>query len=164
MPWQATQGRAEITGQDAVVEQFVRAAEQERIAGSYLFIGPSGVGKSTFALALAKSLLCERPQPGLVACGACASCVQAEGGSHPDIDVVAKPADRATIPLDAFIGDAEHRMQEGLLRRLVLRPALGGRRVAIILDADHLSEEAANCLLKMLEEPPGRDHSGRNIA
>ena len=53
MPWQATQGRAEITGQDAVVEQFVRAAEQERIAGSYLFIGPSGVGKSTFALALA---------------------------------------------------------------------------------------------------------------
>ena len=156
MPWQATQGRAEITGQDAVVEQFVRAAEQERIAGSYLFIGPSGVGKSTFALALAKSLLCERPQPGLVACGACASCVQAEGGSHPDIDVVAKPADRATIPLDAFIGDAEHRMQEGLLRRLVLRPALGGRRVAIILDADHLSEEAANCLLKMLEEPPDR--------
>jgi DNA polymerase-3 subunit delta' len=156
MAWQATRGRSEIAGQDAVVEQFVRAAAHGRIAGSYLFIGPAGVGKSTVALALAKSLLCERPRPGLVACGACASCVQADGGSHPDIDVVAKPADRATIPLEAFIGDAEHRMREGLCWRLLLQPALGGRKVAIILDADHLADEAANCLLKTLEEPPDR--------
>ncbi|MFM1997033.1 MAG: polymerase subunit tau [Planctomycetota bacterium] len=156
MPWQATRGRAEITGQDAVVERFVRAAALGRIAGSYLFIGPPGVGKSTVALALAKALVCERPRPGLVACGSCASCVQADGGSHPDIDVVARPADRSTIPLEALIGDPEHRMREGLCWRLLLRPALGGRKVAIILDADHLSEEAANCLLKTLEEPPDR--------
>ena len=156
MGWQATAGRGEIVGQDAAVAQFVRAAEQGRIGGAYLFIGPAGVGKGTVALALAKSLLCERPRPGLIACGGCASCVQADGGSHPDIDVVAKPADRATIPLDAFIGDPEHRMREGLCWRLLLRPALGGRKVAIILDADHLSDEAANCLLKTLEEPPDR--------
>jgi DNA polymerase-3 subunit delta' len=154
MVWQATTGRGAIVGQDAVVEQFARAAAHRRIAGSYLFLGTSGVGKSTVALAIAKSLLCERPHPGLVACGGCASCVQADGGSHPDIDVVAKPADRATIPLEAFIGDPEHRMREGLCWRLLLRPALGGRKVAIILDADHLSDEAANCLLKTLEEPP----------
>jgi DNA polymerase-3 subunit delta' len=156
MAWQATTGRGEIVGQDAVVEQFVRAAAHGRIAGSYLFIGPPGVGKGTVALALAKSLLCERPSPRLVACGACASCVQADGGSHPDIDVVAKPADRATIPLELLIGDPEHRMREGLCWRLLLRPALGGRKVAIILDADHLADEAANCLLKTLEEPPDR--------
>jgi DNA polymerase III subunit delta' len=156
MAWQATTGRGEIIGQDAVVEQFVRAAAHGRIAGSYLFIGPAGVGKSTVALALAKSLLCERPHPGLVACGACASCVQADGGSHPDIDVVAKPPDRATIPLEMLIGDPEHRMREGLCWRLLLSPALGGRKVAIILDADHLADEAANCLLKTLEEPPDR--------
>ena len=47
-------------------------------------------------------------------------------------------------------------MREGLCWRLLLRPALGGRKVAIILDADHLSDEAANCLLKTLEEPPDR--------
>jgi DNA polymerase-3 subunit delta' len=156
MAWQATTGRGEIIGQDAVVEQFVRAAAYGRIAGSYLFIGPAGVGKSTVALALAKSLLCERASPALVACGACASCVQADGGSHPDIDVVAKPPDRATIPLEMLIGDPEHRMREGLCWRLLLRPALGGRKVAIILDADHLADEAANCLLKTLEEPPDR--------
>jgi DNA polymerase-3 subunit delta' len=157
MAWQATTGRSAITGQDAVVDQFVRAAAHGRIAGSYLFIGPAGVGKGTVALALAKSLLCERPAAGLVACGACVSCVQADGGSHPDIDVVAKPPDRATIPLEALIGDPEHRMREGLCWRLLLRPALGGRKVAIILDADHLADEAANCLLKTLEEPP--DHA-----
>jgi len=156
MGWQATRGRGEIVGHDAVVEQFVRAAAHGRVAGSYLFIGPAGVGKSTVALALAKSLLCERPRAGLVACGGCASCVQADGGSHPDIDVVAKPPDRATIPLESFIGTPEHRMREGLCWRLLLRPAVGSRKVAIILDADHLSEEAANCLLKTLEEPPDR--------
>ena len=66
MVWQATKGRGEIIGQDAVVEQFVRAAVHGRIAGSYLFIGPAGVGKSTVALALAKSLLCDRGSSGLV--------------------------------------------------------------------------------------------------
>lgn len=156
MGWQATTGRGEILGQDTVIRRFAQAAAQGRIGGAYLFIGPPGVGKSTVALALAKSLLCERARADLVACGACASCVQADGGSHPDIDVVAKPPDRAAIPIDALIGDPEHRMREGLCWRLLLSPVLGRRKVAIILDADHLYEEAANCLLKTLEEPPDR--------
>jgi DNA polymerase III subunit delta' len=148
MAWQG------IEGHDAVAERFATAAAQGRVAGSYLFIGPPGVGKSTFARGLAKALLCQQPQPGLVACNACASCVQADAGSHPDIDVVQKPEDRATIPLEAFVGDAEHRMREGLCWRVKLRPAVGTRKAAIILDADLMLEEAANCLLKTLEEPP----------
>ena len=156
MAWQPTKGGGELVGHDAVVASFTRAAAQGRIGGAYLFVGPAGVGKGTFARALAKSLLCERPSPGLVACGACASCVQAEAGSHPDIDVVSKPPDRATIPLESLVGDTEHRMREGFCWRLLLRPALGGRKVGILLDADHLQEEAANCLLKTLEEPPDR--------
>jgi DNA polymerase-3 subunit delta' len=100
--------------------------------------------------------VCLAPEPGLVACGQCSSCVQAAAGSHPDIDIVAKPADKSTIPLDLFIGDAAHRMREGLCWRIRLQPAVGARKVAIILDADALAEEAANCLLKTLEEPPPR--------
>jgi len=148
MTWQG------IEGHDAIAAEFARAHARGRVAGSYLFIGPPGVGKGTFAKRLAKALTCAAPRPGLAACDACASCVQAEAGSHPDIDVVQKPEERATIPLDALIGDADHRMREGLCWRLLLKPALGGRRVAIILDADLLADEAANCLLKTLEEPP----------
>jgi len=148
MAWQG------IEGHDAVVERFIAAAAQDRVAGSYLFIGPPGVGKSGFAHKLAKALVCHARRDGLVPCDACASCVQAEAGSHPDIDVVAKPEDKSTIPLELLIGDDDHRMRDGLCWRIKLRPALGARKAAIILDADALSEEAANCLLKTLEEPP----------
>ena len=148
MAWQG------IRGHDAIAATFARAQAAGRIAGSYLFIGPAGVGKTAFARALARALVCQSPRPGLVACGACGSCLQAAAGSHPDIDVVEKPADRATIPIDLLIGSQEQRMREGLVWRLLLQPALGGRKVAIILDADHLADEGANCLLKTLEEPP----------
>jgi len=148
MAWQG------LEGHDAIAAAFAAAEAQGRIAGSYLFIGPPGVGKGAFARSLARALVCLDRRPGLVACGACASCLQADAGSHPDIDVVAKPEDRASIPLEAFVGDAAHRMREGLCWRILLEPALGGRKVAIVLDADHLGEEAANCLLKTLEEPP----------
>ncbi|MFM9024926.1 MAG: ATP-binding protein [Planctomycetaceae bacterium] len=144
-----------IEGHDAVLRAFATAAARGRVSGSYLLVGPPGVGKTTVALELAKALVCPRAQGGIEACGACASCVQAAAGSHPDIDVVAKPEDRATIPLEALIGDKDHRMREGLCWRILLAPALGARKVAIIRDADHLSVEAANCLLKTLEEPPG---------
>jgi DNA polymerase-3 subunit delta' len=148
MAWQ------DIEGHDAIVADFAAAAARGRVAGSYLFVGPPGVGKGAFALALAKALTCAAAGPGLVPCGTCVSCIQAAAGSHPDIDVVGKPEDRATIPLDLLIGAGEQRMREGLVWRLLLRPALGTRKVAIIRDADHLADEAANCLLKTLEEPP----------
>ena len=148
MAWQG------IEGHDDVAARFVAADARGRIAGTYLFIGPDGVGKRTFATALARALVCLTPRPGLLPCGACPSCVQAMAGTHPDIDVVAKPEDRATIPLELLIGDRENRMREGLCWRILLKPALGRRKVAIILDADSLAEEGANCLLKTLEEPP----------
>lgn len=143
-----------IQGHDAIMQGMARAAARGRVAGAYLFIGEEGVGKATFARRLARVLTCESPGEAFTACGRCASCIQADAGSHPDIDVVAKPEERATIPLDAFIGTPEHRMREGLCWRILLRPALGQRKVAIILDADAISEEGANCLLKTLEEPP----------
>ncbi|MFM7205993.1 MAG: ATP-binding protein [Planctomycetaceae bacterium] len=148
MAWQG------IEGHDEIVARFAAAHDRDRIAGSYLFVGPPGVGKGTVALGLAKSLCCERPGPGLVACGGCASCVQADAGSHPDIDVVRKPDEKSTIPLELLIGDDEHRMREGLCWRILLKPVVGCRKLAVIMDADHFSEEAANCLLKTLEEPP----------
>lgn len=143
-----------IQGHDEVVAGFARAAARGRVAGAYLFIGDSGVGKATFAKQLARVLTCESPGSDFTACSRCSSCIQAAAESHPDIDIVAKPEERATIPIEAFIGTPEHRMREGLCWRILLRPAIGQRKVAIILDADAISEEGANCLLKTLEEPP----------
>ena len=76
--------------------------------------------------------------------------------THPDLHLVSKPADRGFIPLSAFIGDEAHRMREGLCHTIALKPMMGGRRVAIIDDADYLNDESANALLKTLEEPPPR--------
>ena len=67
MAWQG------IEGHDAVAALFAAAEARGRIAGSYLFIGPPGVGKGGFARALATALVCQQPRPGLVACGACGS-------------------------------------------------------------------------------------------
>lgn len=148
MAWQG------IEGHDAIARRFAAAAERGRVGGSYLFVGPPGVGKSTFARALAKAFACHATGHGLVPCGRCGSCVQADAGSHPDIDVVAKPEDKSSIPLEALIGADAQRMREGLCWRILLRPVVGLRKTAIILDADQLTVEGANCLLKTLEEPP----------
>jgi DNA polymerase-3 subunit delta' len=151
MSWQG------LEGHDDVVEQFRRGLGRGRMGSTFLFVGPPGVGKRTFALKLAQTLLCsatppERMQP----CGECPSCVQIQAGTHPDLFQIGKPKEKADLPVALLIGEAQKRMQEGLCHDLALKPFMGGRRIAIIDDADHLNEEGANCLLKTLEEPPPR--------
>lgn len=144
-----------ILGHDAIVEQFRRALRRGRLASTFLFVGPPGIGKRSFALKLAQGLLCEAAMPEeLNPCGKCPACVQVAAGAHPDVDLVCRPADKAFIPLETFIGDDEHRMRQGLCYNISLKPLSGRRRVAIIDDVDYLNREGANCLLKTLEEPP----------
>ena len=78
-------------------------------------------------------------------CGECPGCVQVAAGTHPDLILVAKPEDKSFLPLELLIGDKEHRMREGLCHDIGLKPFMGGRKVAIIDDADHLNAEGANC-------------------
>jgi DNA polymerase-3 subunit delta' len=151
MTWQG------ILGHDDVVERFRRAIARDRLASTFLFVGPAGIGKRTFAEGLAAALLCPHvDSETLVACGKCDSCVQVASHTHPDLMIIEKPPERSFIPLSAFVGDDQRRMREGLCHDIALRPFMGGRKVAIIDDADYLNEESANCLLKTLEEPPPR--------
>ena len=143
-----------IKGHDQIANRFSSAEAAGRIAGSYLFIGQEGIGKATFAKSLTMALACEDLENSLTACRKCNSCIQALAGTHPDIDVVKKPAERTMIPLESLIGSPDQRLRAGLCWRLLLKPQLAQRKFAVLLDADHLSEEAANCLLKTLEEPP----------
>ncbi len=146
-----------VEGHDEVVDWFRHALGRGRLASSFLFVGPAGIGKRTFALKLAQSLLCRvRPEADMDPCGACQSCVQVTALSHPDLQVVSKPAEKSVIPVELLVGDREHRMQAGLCHNLALKPFLAGRKVALIDDADYLNLEGANCLLKTLEEPPPR--------
>ncbi len=144
-----------ILGHDAVVEQFRHSLAQGRLASSYLFLGPSGVGKRAFALKLAQALLCQsRDSTLLDPCGQCEACLLAIAGNHPDLDLVQLPEDKRELPVKLFIGDLAHRNQEGLCHKMSLKPMLGRHRVAVIDDADYLTTESSNCLLKTLEEPP----------
>lgn len=144
-----------VLGHDDVVEQFRRSLKAGRLASCYLFLGPAGVGKRALALQLARALLCQNsPEDSLDPCGNCESCRQADAGSHPDISVVGLPAGKRQMPVELFLGDRDHRNQVGLCHDISLRPKLGRRRVAVIDDADHLTVESSNCLLKTLEEPP----------
>jgi len=146
---------SQLIGHDQITAWFAAAIRRRRLGGSFLFVGPSGVGKTTTATLLAKTLLCEtRPAAAMAPCGRCPACAQVIAGTHPDLVQVAKPEDRSQIPLDLLIGPPESRMQEGLCREIHLRPLRGERRVAVLHDADFLNEEGANCLLKTLEEPP----------
>lgn len=149
-----------IRGHDRVIQQFRKALSRGRLASTFLFVGPPGVGKRTFALKLAQGLLCDtRPEQALDPCGQCAACRQAQAGTHPDVHLVQRPKDASNLPLELFIGDDEHRMRAGLCYELSLKPFSGKRRIGIIDDADLLalgSRESANSLLKTLEEPPPR--------
>jgi DNA polymerase-3 subunit delta' len=149
MTWQG------IAGHDEVVEQFRRALVRGRLASTFLFVGPEGVGKRSFAMRLAQALLCQtRPVERLDPCGRCSGCQQVLAGTHPDLLQVARPRDKSEIPVGLLIGSGDRRMHEGLCHDISLKPFMGGRRIAIIDDADYLNEEGANCLLKTLEEPP----------
>lgn len=144
-----------IVGHDRVVEGFRKSVASGRMASSYLLLGPEGVGKRSFALQLAKTIFCpQATAEQFTACGKCESCLLAAAGNHPDLDQVALLPGKRWLGVDQFLGDREHRNQEGLCHNISLRPILGRRRIAIIDDADRLTTESSNCLLKTLEEPP----------
>ena len=140
MPW------GSVRGHDRVVASLRRAMAQGRLPHAFLFTGPEGIGKRLFAQTLAQALLCERrPEADLDPCGACPACLQVAAKTHPDVLRVGKPEDKHELPI-GIIRELNH--------DLGLKPMAGGRRVAIVDDADDLSEEAANAFLKTLEEPP----------
>jgi DNA polymerase III subunit delta' len=146
-----------MIGHREIIERFARLVARDKLASTFLFVGPEGIGKRLFAEGLAEVLLCQRREAGsFAACGQCPSCIQVRSQSHPDVLRVEKPEDKNVLPIELFVGDREHRAEEGLCRDIRLKPTAGSRKIAIIDDADYLNQESANVLLKTLEEPPPR--------
>jgi len=160
-----------IRGQDAALAHLRSAFESRRLAHAYLFHGPEGVGKETAALEFAAALNCETG--GLEGCGTCASCRMAAKLGHPDIHLVfpmprdAKAEERAEVVAEharAGYREGDFGRKSAIISVEVIldavvakanqRPYTGPWKAFIVADADAMTPEAANTLLKTLEEPP----------
>jgi len=135
-----------VRGHDRVVELLRAGAKAGRLPHAFFFVGPEGVGKRTFALTLARALLCEtNPEELLEPCESCPGCAQAAAGTHPDLIVAGRPDDKQELPIKVI---------REVCSNFALKPVRGLRKVAIVDDLDAINEEAANAFLKTLEEPP----------
>jgi DNA polymerase-3 subunit delta' len=143
-----------VYGHRAAVDLLSRAVRTDEIAHAYLITGPSGIGRGLLARSFAGALACDAPaaqQP----CGSCSACSRIARGTYPDVSLVSLESQVAGS------GSAERkntRISIETIRELrssiSLRPLEGRWRIAIIEDADLLSRDAYDGLLKTLEEPP----------
>jgi DNA polymerase-3 subunit delta' len=131
----------DLEGCDTVTTFFQRVLSQGRLAHAYLFYGPLEAPKKEFALELVKALNCE--QGPLNACDQCRFCRQIMHGNH--LDVITIQPDGGLIKIDQL---------RSLQRRFRMKAAKHSYRAVIIEQAEKMRAEAANSLLKFLEEPP----------
>lgn len=136
---------------------FRRSAARQRLSHAYVLSGPPGIGKRLFAQLLAQSVFCrQHPFEELNCCGECRACRGFAAGTWPDFLQVGVPAGKNVIPISKMVGEEGRRGKEGLCYELSMSPQASDRRVAIIDDAQKMSPESANALLKTLEEPPAQ--------
>lgn len=131
-------------GNAKVTERLRTKLREGRFPHALTFSGPAGIGKHAFALMLAKALNCQNSQPGDF-CDECVSCRKITSGVHPDVTAISVEEDASLIKIGQI---------RQLLSLLNLQPLEGRNKVYIIDPADLLNDEAANALLKGLEEPP----------
>ena len=132
---------ADLVGQEHVVKALRNALDEGRLHHAYLLTGTRGVGKTTIARILAKSLNCENAQHG-EPCGVCESCTQIDAGRYVDL-----------LEIDAASNTGIDNIRE-VLENAQYAPTAGKYKVYIIDEVHMLSKSAFNAMLKTLEEPP----------
>lgn len=142
----------QVVGHDWILTVLKNSIASERVSHAYLFTGPPHVGKRTLALNLAQALNCEDQEKP---CGHCVSCRKISEGIHPDVRMVdrqyqAHLLQESLTQQKALRIDTIRTIQE----EVSLKPFEGQRKVFILCEAETMTGEAANCLLKTLEEPP----------
>jgi len=134
---------ATFIGNEHIRGGLQRALRNNSLPHAYIFYGPEGVGKRTLALILAKSLNCLNLKDD--SCDECRSCRKIDKGLHPDVRLLL-PGGKVSLSIDQMRGE--------IRRTIYLKPLEGRKRVYIIDEAEKMTPEAANSLLKTLEEPP----------
>jgi len=134
-------------GQEALHQRFADAVSNRRLHHAWLLHGVKGIGKATEAMAMAALYLCENRGEGGSACGNCHGCCMVKAGSHPDFITVERLEKKRDISVDQI---------REVLSFLALSGMESEKRVVLIDDAETMNIQAANALLKGLEEPsPG---------
>jgi len=134
----------EIIGHKREIEMLRSAVTSRRLPPAYLFAGPEGVGRREVARALAKAVSCPEGGGRGDFCDACSVCRRIDSGNFPEV-IFYRP-DEGTIKIEKI---------RELSKFLYYHPGEGTRRVIVIDGAEKLTPQAANSLLKILEEPPG---------
>ena len=130
-----------IIGNNDVKELLNNSITTNNVLHSYMFVGPEGIGKRLFAIDFSEIILCLGENK---ACGKCESCIKFNGNSHPDFEIV-----------DSEDGKSIKIGQIRLLQEQIAeKPIVSDKKIYIINNADLMTTEAQNCLLKTLEEPP----------
>ena len=133
----------EILGNEMIKEHFLKAIESHRISHAYILTGEEGTGRKSIANAFAMTLLCEKG--GTEPCMVCHSCKQALSGNHPDLIYVTheKPASIGVDDIREQINDT-----------IQIRPYSSYYKIYIVDEAEKMTVQAQNALLKTIEEPP----------
>ena len=133
----------EVVGQKDLMKYIKNAVKEDKISHAYIFNGERGSGKKLFANLFATTLLCE--EKGTDPCNKCHSCLQAISGNHPDIIRVTREKAN-TISVDEI--------REQVNNTVSIKPYQGPYKIYIIPQADYMTPQAQNALLKTIEEPP----------
>lgn len=129
-----------ILGNDKIKKELINSVNLNKYSHSYLFLGISGIGKKLIAREFAKMILCEAEEKY---CEKCKSCIEFDTGNNPDFQEIEPDGNNVKI-------EQIREMQ----RKIVEQPIISNKKAYIIDDADLMTKEAQNCLLKTLEEPP----------
>ena len=132
-----------VIGHQHIIEQLQRTVASDRIAGAYLFVGPTGVGKEMVARYFAQLIFCQQEAQPPTVCGTCLACRKVDSGNHPDLQFIRPEGSLLRIG----------QIRE-LQKQIIYEPLEASRKVYILTDVERMNAEAENCLLKTLEEPP----------
>jgi DNA polymerase-3 subunit delta' len=145
-----------IIGHQKIIEFLNKSSANGRLAHAYLFGGPEQVGRRTVALDFAKSLQCQSRQIAnikeLAFCGECKSCLEIDKSSHPDILII--EPEKVEEKGKKREKDISIEQVRKIQHQVSMFPYYGPYKIVIIDSAEHIRREAANALLKILEEPP----------
>jgi DNA polymerase-3 subunit delta' len=132
-----------VVGHDWAIELLQQGLASDRVAHAFIFSGPAQIGKTLLARSLAQAINCK--QEGNRPCGHCSSCRKINENTHPDVHLIKGEGAKGSIKIDQM---------RSLQREAALRPYEGFYRVFILRQVDRATAEAADSLLKTLEEPP----------